>query len=162
MSSDHPPTEHAPTNGTPTNRTRTEHAPKNRTRTDRPSTEHVSTNRTPAELTQQVVTRLENVLDPCSCMTETPRNIVELGLLEDVAVEGTTVEVELVPTSPMCLYMAQIIDEATAEIGTLDGVETVRVTQNVETLWRPERMADELQASRDERSRTIEGPSDAT
>ena len=127
---------------------------------DHASTGHASEYRPSTELAQQVVSRLENVLDPCSCMTETPRNIVELGLLEDVTVDGATVEVELVPTSPMCLYMAQIIDEATAEIGTLDGVEAVSVTQNVETLWRPERMADELQADRDEQLRAIGERSD--
>ena len=106
-----------------------------------------------SNLTTQVLARLDRVLDPCSCMTDTPMSIVELGLVESIEVDddagdGVSVDVELVPTSPMCLYMTQIIDEAEAEIGTLDAVDAVRVTQTLETLWRPERMDGErLQAA---------------
>ena len=92
------------------------------------------------ELVNQVLTRLERVLDPCSCMTDHPVSIVDLGLVESIEVGDGSVDVELVATSPMCLYMADIVDEATAEVSTLDGVEEVQVTQNVRKLWRPERM----------------------
>ena len=97
----------------------------------------------------QVISRLERVLDPCSCLTEQPMNIVELGLVEEVAIEGTVVRVELVPTTPLCLYMAQIIDEAETEICTLDWVTAVHIAQNVEILWRPDRIT----TARDDSSR---------
>ncbi len=92
------------------------------------------------DLVHQVLARLERVLDPCSCMTDHPVSIVDLGLVESIEVDDGRVDVELVATSPMCLYMADIVDEATAEVSTLDGVDEVQVTQNVRTLWRPERM----------------------
>ena len=103
------------------------------------------------ELIQRILAQLGKVLDPCSCMTDTPVSIVELGLIEEIEVDGSSVEVELVPTTPMCLYMAQIVDEAEAEVMKLDEIEAVRVTQNVEELWLPERMNDELLQAKEER-----------
>ena len=97
-----------------------------------------------SDRTQRVIAQLEEVLDPCSCMTENPVNIVDLGLVEEIKVEDSSVRVELVPTTPMCLYMAQIIDEAEAELLKIDDIEEVKFTQNIEKLWRPDRMDDEL------------------
>ena len=88
----------------------------------------------------QVYDRLHQVLDPCSCLTERPLSIVELGLVENVEIHDGFVAVELVPTSPVCLYMAQIIEEVKAEVSRLEGVDEVRVEQSLDILWRPERM----------------------
>ena len=88
----------------------------------------------------RVYERLDRVLDPCSCLTERPLSIVELGLVEHVAVDGGCVSIELVPTSPVCLYMAQIIEEVTEEVSRLDDVDEVVVEQTIDVLWRPERM----------------------
>jgi ATP-binding protein involved in chromosome partitioning len=103
------------------------------------------------ELGEQVVEALDEVLDPCSCMTDHPMSIVDLGLVDDVGVEGTSVRVRLLPTTPMCMYMPQIMDEAEAKIRKVDGVDVVEVTENVQNLWRPERMADHLRADREAR-----------
>lgn len=92
----------------------------------------------------QVYNRLDQVLDPCSCLTEHPLSIVELGLVEHIEVDGRSVSVELVPTSPVCLYMAQIIEEVTAEVSGLDGVDEVAVELSIDILWRPERMNPDL------------------
>lgn len=99
----------------------------------------------------EVIERLDDVLDPCSCMTDDPVSIVELGLVNQIEREGDTVDIELLPTTPMCMYMTQIIDEAGAEVSKIDGIEDVNVHQNVEDLWRPERMDDELQRAKEER-----------
>lgn len=103
------------------------------------------------ELQQRVIGQLEEVLDPCSCMTEHPVNIVDLGLVEAVEIDGDSVEIELLPTTPMCMYMTQIMDEVEDEVSKLDRVGAVTVTQNVEDLWRPDRMDEELQQAREER-----------
>lgn len=101
--------------------------------------------------TQRIVGQLAEVLDPCSCMTDNPVNIVELGLVEDIKIEDGSVSIQLLPTTPMCMYMTQIMDEAEAEVRKLDGVEEVEITQNVEDMWRPERMDDELLEAKKER-----------
>jgi len=99
----------------------------------------------------EVVERLDDVLDPCSCMTDNPVSIVELGLLNDIERENGSVSIELLPTTPMCMYMTQIIDEAEAEVSKIDGIEDVEVHQNVEDIWRPERMDDDLRQAKKER-----------
>jgi metal-sulfur cluster biosynthetic enzyme len=102
----------------------------------------------PAEVSgpdeRRVIEALGDVLDPCSCMTDSPVSIVELGLVEDVTVTEGVAELTLVPTTPMCLYMTQIIDDADAAVGSLDGIDAVRIEQDVTTMWRPSRMAPSL------------------
>jgi ATP-binding protein involved in chromosome partitioning len=110
---------------------------------------------------QEVVERLDDVLDPCSCMTENPVSIVELGLLNEIERENGSVSIELLPTTPMCMYMTQIIDEAEAEVSKIDGVDNVDVSQNVEDLWRPERMDDELQQAKEEVGAQLQEAPDA-
>jgi metal-sulfur cluster biosynthetic enzyme len=110
---------------------------------------------------KEVVERLDDVLDPCSCMTDNPVSIVELGLLNDIEREDGSVSIELLPTTPMCMYMTQIIDEAETEVSKIDGVDDVDVSQNVEDMWRPERMADELQQAKDEVGSQLKGAADA-
>lgn len=98
----------------------------------------------------EVVERLDDVLDPCSCMTDNPVSIVELGLVNEIERENGAVSIELLPTTPMCMYMTQIIDEAEAEVSKINGVDTVDVSQNVEELWQPERMDKGLQQNKKE------------
>jgi metal-sulfur cluster biosynthetic enzyme len=49
------------------------------------------------------------------------------------------------------MYMTQIIDEAVMEVEKLSGVESVEVDQNIEDMWRPDRMSDELRDAREQR-----------
>jgi ATP-binding protein involved in chromosome partitioning len=92
----------------------------------------------------EIVDRLDDALDPCSCMTDDPVSIVELGLVSEIDREADAVDIELLPTTLMCMYMTQMIAEAEAEVLKIDGVENFEVHQNVEDLWRPERMDEEL------------------
>jgi metal-sulfur cluster biosynthetic enzyme len=59
------------------------------------------------------------------------------------------------------MYMTQIIDEAEAEVSKIDGIDSVDVSQNVEDMWRPERMDDELQQAKKETSLRLEEAADA-
>lgn len=100
----------------------------------------------------RVVQRLDDVLDPCSCNTANPVSIVELGLVEEVNVDGESVSVRLLPTSPMCLYMGQIMKDAEREIEKVDGIQDVELEMinSTEKMWRPERLSDELKEARDD------------
>ena len=110
---------------------------------------------------EEVVERLDDVLDPCSCMTDNPVSIVELGLVNEIERENGSVSIELLPTTPMCMYLTQIIDEAEAEVSKIDDVNTVDVSQNVEEMWRPERMDEELQQAKDEVGSQLQEAPDA-
>lgn len=100
---------------------------------------------------ERVLDRLGNVLDPCSCATENPVSIVDLGLVEEVHLDDESVSVRFLPTSPMCLYMGQIMDDAERELLELDGVRDVdlEVIDATEKMWRPDRLADDLREARD-------------
>ena len=71
---------------------------------------------------------LEGVHDP-----ELDLDILNLGLIYDVSVEGGTVGVEMTFTSPMCPAGPEIVKDATAAIEALDGVEET----NIEVVWDP-------------------------
>lgn len=96
---------------------------------------------------------LRSVLDPCSCVTSQPTNIVELGLVEDIVVEDDAVSVELLLTSPSCAYYPHIRDEIVEKIGECDNVtvDEVVVTQNTKNVWGRERMSEAERERRNER-----------
>lgn len=77
---------------------------------------------------EQVRTALEKVTDP-----ELDLDIVNLGLVYGVNVDGPKVKVEMTLTSPMCPVGPLIVKEATSAIQSLDGVEDV----NIEIVWDP-------------------------
>jgi metal-sulfur cluster biosynthetic enzyme len=98
-----------------------------------------------------VVQQLEEVLDPCSCNTASPVSIVELGLVEEIQVEDRSVSIRLLPTSPMCLYMGQIMRDAEREVQKIDAIDDVdiEIINATEKMWRPERLSDDLKKARD-------------
>lgn len=50
----------------------------------------------------EVMFRLQGVIDPCSAATRAPLSIVEMGMIENVEISSGDVLVELRMTSPFC------------------------------------------------------------
>jgi metal-sulfur cluster biosynthetic enzyme len=97
---------------------------------------------------------LLEVLDPCSCMSEHPVNIVDLGLLEDITVDDGDVEITLLLTSQRCTYFLDINDEVRERVGALPEVDSVEVHQDTSgEIWTRERMSDQERTARRERFR---------
>ena len=88
----------------------------------------------------QVRDALTHVVDPCSIATGVPLTLFEMGLVEDVAVEGGRVTVTLVLTSPVCWQAGNIIEAVEASVGRVPGVASVACTVNHEAEWLPGRM----------------------
>jgi metal-sulfur cluster biosynthetic enzyme len=104
------------------------------------------------ERKNQVKTQLEEVLDPCSCMSEHPINIVDLGLIESIAVDGRDVEITLLLTSQRCTYFLDINDEIRERVESLDQIDTCEVHQDTsEKIWTNDRMSDEQRKARRKR-----------
>ncbi|MFC6954265.1 iron-sulfur cluster assembly protein [Halorubellus litoreus] len=107
-----------------------------------------------------VKAELEEVLDPCSCMSEHPVNIVDLGLVDDIEWDEATrtVTVHLLLTSQRCTYFLDIDDEICERVTELKAVETVDVHQVTSgEIWTADRMAeDERRARRERFERRIE------
>jgi len=97
---------------------------------------------------EAVETRLRRVMDPCSVVNGTDLDIVEMGLLEDVAVDGDHVTVSLHVTSPMCTMVSYFVKEVRREVGALDGVETVDLVADDGLTWAPSDMSDRARERR--------------
>lgn len=112
------------------------------------------------ELKRDVKAKLEEVLDPCSCMSEHPISIVDLGLVDEIEWDESTgtVTVHLLLTSQRCTYFLDIDDEICERVGELAEVSQVEVHQVTSgEIWTADRMAeDERQARRERFERRIE------
>lgn len=84
---------------------------------------------------------LRQVKDP-----ELDMNIIDLGLVYDVAVDDGAVRVEMTLTSPGCPAGPMITNDAYRVIRALDGVKDVDVEIVWEPYWTPERMDPKVRA----------------
>jgi metal-sulfur cluster biosynthetic enzyme len=89
---------------------------------------------TPA-LRERVLEALHQVDDPAFGF-----NIVDLGLIHDVEIEGGHVHVAM--TLPAASPGEPIVAEATARVRAVDGVEAADVDIVPEPPWGPERMSE--------------------
>lgn len=87
---------------------------------------------------EEVLEKLKSVIDP-----ELGLNVVDLGLVYDVRIDGGTVSVDLTMTTPACPLGEQICDDARAQLLTLSGVERADVNLVWEPAWSPERLTPE-------------------
>ena len=96
-----------------------------------------SRDETPDEMTRsRVVEALRCVLDP-----EVGLNIVDLGVLHEVHVNGSQVRLSLTLTSPSCPLGEQIRLEVTRRVAALKGVTKVEVAEVWDPPWSPDRMS---------------------
>lgn len=72
--------------------------------------------------------QLRQVIDP-----EVGLNVVDLGLLYGLQVEGGRVQAALTMTTPACPMSSYIVQQATGALRALPGVEDV----HVELVWTP-------------------------
>ena len=84
---------------------------------------------------------LRQVTDP-----EVGLNIVDLGLVYDVEVDGETVNVKMTLTSPGCPVGPQLLGESDQVVRALDGVTNVNVELVWDPYWTPERIEPKVRA----------------
>lgn len=85
---------------------------------------------------EDVMKALKKVIDQ-----EIGINIVELGLIYDVKVNGSVVDVNMTLTSPGCPMAPQIIADAEKNILKLKGVKKAKVEFVFDPPWTPEKMS---------------------
>lgn len=90
----------------------------------------------------QVFDALRQIEDP-----EIGLNIVDLGLIYDVDVEGSTVNVRMTLTSPGCPVGPQILGGAKMVVMTLDGVDEANVELVWDPFWTPDRINPDYRAA---------------
>jgi metal-sulfur cluster biosynthetic enzyme len=89
----------------------------------------------------QVKLALRRVKDP-----DLNLNIVDLGLVYTIAIEGTTVKIDMTLTSPACPSGPELMTNAEAEVKSLPGVEKVEVNLVWAPFWTPEKMEPRVRA----------------
>ena len=73
-------------------------------------------------------------------------NIVDLGLVYDVRVDGAVTNVDVTLTSPACPSGPEIIGEIEREVATIPGVERVQVNLIWTPFWTPDRIEPRVRA----------------
>jgi metal-sulfur cluster biosynthetic enzyme len=84
---------------------------------------------------------LRRVKDP-----ELNLNIVDLGLVYDVKVEGSVVRVDMSLTSPGCPSGPEIMGEAESQLRTMPGVTDVVMNLIWSPPWSPDRIEPRVRA----------------
>lgn len=88
---------------------------------------------------EMVMTALANVLDP-----ELGINIVDLGLIYDVEINGDTVKVKMTMTTQGCPLHSHLTQSAQKEIEKLEGVKSATVELAWDPPWTPDLMSQSL------------------
>lgn len=79
---------------------------------------------------------LKTVKDP-----ELNLDLVVLGLVYDIEVDGSSVTATISLTTPMCPAAEQIVEDARAAVAGVDGVEDAEVELTFDPPWTPERIS---------------------
>lgn len=73
-------------------------------------------------------------------------NVVDLGLIYDVRVEGSNVTVDLSLTSPSCPSGPEIMKDAEDQLKTMDGIGKVELNLVWSPPWGPDRIEPRVRA----------------
>lgn len=85
---------------------------------------------------------LKGVKDP-----ELNLDLVVLGLIYDIEVEGTRADVVMSLTSPMCPVAGQIVEDAKTAVLGVEGIEDADVQLTFDPPWTPERISPLIRSS---------------
>ena len=85
---------------------------------------------------------LRTVKDP-----ELNLDLVVLGLVYEIEVDGADVKAWISLTTPLCPVAPQIVEDARSAIAAVEGVENAEVQLTFEPPWTPERIAPLIRSS---------------
>lgn len=93
-----------------------------------------------ARLDEAAIMRaLSDVYDPCCA--ERGLSVVDMGLVEDVQIEGSRVRVDLVLTTGWCPFVASLSATIPERLRQLRGVEGVEVNVVWDPVWTTDRLS---------------------
>ena len=74
---------------------------------------------------------------------EIPVNIVDLGLIYNVRIEGSSVDLTMTLTAIGCPVGPEVMAEVEGRVRDVPGVESCNVTLTYDPPWTPERMTED-------------------
>lgn len=89
---------------------------------------------------EQIMLQLEKVIEPCSVSMGNTMTICDMGLVEDVRVDGDVVHVVLCLTDPSCINYGKIRQYITDVLLELGWVKQVEISHTMDVLWTPDRV----------------------
>jgi metal-sulfur cluster biosynthetic enzyme len=89
---------------------------------------------------EEVISRLHEVIDPCSAATRVPLSIVEMGMIENVEFASGFVMVALRMTSPLCHALPYFEMEIERVLADIAGFVGVKCTFDHGANWEPGNM----------------------
>ena len=92
-----------------------------------------------------LISRLHEIIDPCSAATKVPLSIVEMGMVENVELASGNVVVALRMTSPLCHALPYFQMEVERVLASLPGISDVTCTFDHGANWQPEHMTSSAQ-----------------
>jgi len=87
-----------------------------------------------------LIDALREVYDPCCA--DRGISIVDMGVVEDVRLDGSHVDVDLVLTTGWCPFVASMSSAIPDRLKRLDGVESVDVKVVWDPVWTIDRLSD--------------------
>ncbi|MBI4399294.1 metal-sulfur cluster assembly factor [Candidatus Micrarchaeota archaeon] len=90
---------------------------------------------------EQVKNALKEVFDP-----EIGINVVDLGLIYDIKIDGPNIHLTMTMTTPACPVIPMILDNARMAIGKVEGVKSAEIDLVWDPPWTPERMSEDAKA----------------
>jgi len=93
---------------------------------------------TPQVDADAVTEALSNVIDP-----ELGLDFVELGLVYDVEIDGSTVNITFTLTTPACPIGPQVSEQMQEFVGEVEGVDEVIPNMVFSPPWTPDRMSED-------------------
>jgi metal-sulfur cluster biosynthetic enzyme len=88
-----------------------------------------------------LIDALREVYDPCCA--DRGISIVDMGVVEDVRLDGSHVEVDLVLTTGWCPFVASMSSAIPDRLKCLDGVDSVEVKVVWDPVWTMDRLSEE-------------------
>lgn len=88
--------------------------------------------------TDEIFAALRECYDP-----EIPVNVVDLGLIYHVKIEGSTVDITMTLTAVFCPVGPEVMAEVEGRVREVPGVEKCTVTLTYDPPWTPEKMSED-------------------
>jgi len=91
-----------------------------------------------------VMTALRDCYDPCC--RDRGISVVDMGLIENVRVEGSEVQIDMLLTTGWCPFVANLFNMMGERVKQCEGVENVRVQVLWDPVWTMDRLSDSARA----------------
>ena len=94
------------------------------------------------ELSKRIEKALGEIGDPCMCLAGKDLSIIDMGLINEVELDGDKVHVSMTLTDPNCFFEYKISNAVIEGLKSLDGVNEVEVSIESSPIWDNERLSE--------------------